>query len=104
MTRLTLLLILAVSAQVHAQSRKLIIAEAPQSATVEGYEQGHCVALRHRIRVCKVLSQEGALFLIEKEGKTLGTWGADTYIGETQDFEVMHGDLDEDRKPELIIA
>jgi len=104
MTRLTLLLILALSAQVHAQSRKLVIADSPKSATVEGYERGHCVALRNRIRVCKVLSQEDALFLIEKDGKTLGAWGANTYLGETEDFEVMHGDLDEDRKPELIIA
>ena len=104
MTRLTLLLILALSAQVHAQSRKLVIAEAPKSATVEGYERGHCVALRNRIRVCKVLSESDALFLIEKDGKTLGTWGANTYLGETDDFKVMHGDLDEDREPELIIA
>ena len=104
MTRLTLLLILALSAQVHAQSGKLIIAQAPKSATVEGYERGHCVALHNRIRVCKVLSESGALFLIEKDGKTLGTWGAETYIGETEDFQVMHADLDEDRKPELIIA
>ena len=103
MTRLTLLLILALSAQVHAQSRKLLIADAPKSATVEGYEKGHCVAL-HRIRVCKVLSESDALFLIEKDGKTLGTWGAETYLGETEDFKVMDGDLDDDRKPELIIA
>jgi len=104
MTRLTLLLILALSAQVHAQSRKLIVAESPKSATVEGYERGHCVALRNRIRVCKVLSEEDALFLIEKDGKTLGTWGANTYLGETDDFKVMYGDLEDDRKPELIIA
>src|SRR6185295_18308884 len=104
MTRLTLLLILALSAPVHAQSRKLVIAESPKPATVEGYERGHCVALRNRIRVCKVLSETDALFLVEKEGKTLGTWGANTYIGETGDFNVMQGDLDGDRKPELIIA
>ncbi len=104
MTRLTLLLILALSAQVHAQSRKLVVAESPKSATVEGYEQGHCVALRNRVRVCKVLSQEDALFLIEKDDKTLGSWGADTYLGETDDFKVVQGDLDEDRKSELIIA
>jgi hypothetical protein len=104
MTRLTLLLILALSAQVHAQSRKLVVAESPRSATVEGYEVGHCVCLRNRIRICKVLSEEGALFVIEKDGKTLGAWGANTYLGETDDFKVMHGDLEDDRKPELIIA
>src|SRR5262245_21470933 len=93
MTRLTLLLILALSAQVHEQSRKLVIAETPKTSTVEGYEKGHCVALRNRLRICKVLSESDALFLIEKEGKTLGAWGANTYLGETQDFEVMQGDL-----------
>jgi hypothetical protein len=104
MTRLTLLLILALCARVHAQSGKLIVADAPKPATVEGYEQGHCVALRNSFRVCKVLSESDALFLIEKEGKTLGTWRANTYVGETQDFKVMRGDLDGDRKPELIVA
>jgi hypothetical protein len=104
MTRLNLLLFLALCAQVHAQSGKLIVAEAPKAATVEGYEQGHCVALRNRFRVCKVLSESDALFLIEKEGKTLGTWRANTYVGETQDFKVMRADLDGDRKPELIVA
>jgi hypothetical protein len=104
MTRFTLLLILALSALVHAQSRKLFISEPPKPATVEGYERGHCILLRNRIRVCKVLSETDALFLVEKEGKILGTWGANTYIGETGDFNVMQGDLDGDRKPELIIA
>ena len=104
MTRLTLLLILALSAQVHAQSRKLVIVGPPQPATVEAYEKGHCVALRNRTRVCKVLSETDALFVVEKDGKTLGTWGANTYLGETGDFDVMQGDLDGDRKPELIIA
>ena len=104
MTRLTLLLILAFSATVHAQSGKLIIADPPKPATIEDYERGHCVALRNRVRVCKVLSETDALFLIQKEGKTLGAWGANTYLGETGDFNVMQGDLDGDRKPELIIA
>ena len=104
MTRLTLLLILALSAQVHAQSRKLIIADSPKPATVEEYERGHCVALRNRVRVCKVLWESDALFVVEKEGKTVGTWRAESYIGETEDFEVMQGDLDGDQKRELIIA
>jgi hypothetical protein len=104
MTRLTLLLILALSAPVRAQSRKLIIADPPQPATVEGYERGHCIALRDRIRVCKVLSESDALFVVEKEGKSIRTWRAETYIGETGDFKVMQGDLDGDKKRELIIA
>ena len=76
MTRLTLPVILALAAPVHAQSQKLVIADPPEPATVEGFEPGHCVALRNRIRICKVLSETDALLLVEKEGKTLGTWRA----------------------------
>ena len=104
MTRLILFLILAVCTQTDALSGKLISANPPEPATVEGYVKGHCVALRNHIRICKVLSESDALFLVEKEGKTLGTWRADTYLGETEDFHVMRGDLDGDRKPELIVA
>jgi hypothetical protein len=104
MTRLTLLLILALFAQAPAQSRKLIIADSPKPATVEGYEGGHCVGLRNRIRICKVLSESDGLFVVEKEGKSIRTWRAETYIGETDDFKVMRGDLDGDRKSELIVA
>lgn len=105
MTRLTLLLILAVAAMVHAQSRKLVIADPPKKTTIEGYDPpGHCVALRNGVRICKVLSESDALFLIEKNGKTLGTRRTDAYIGETEDYRVMQGDLDGDGKRELIIA
>lgn len=104
MIRLTLLLILAVGTQVHAQAGKLMVADPPKPATVEGYEQGHCVALRNRIRICKVLSESDALLVVEKDGKTVGTWPVDASLGETKSFYVMHGDLDGDRKPELIVA
>ena len=72
--------------------------------TVEGYERGYCVALRNRIRICKVLSESDALFVVEKEGKSIRTWRAEAYIGETDDFEVIRGDLNGDRKPNLIAA
>ena len=104
MTRLALLLILALSAQVQAQSGKLLGGGRPRTGTIEGYEPGHCVAFRNRIRVCKVLSESDALFLIEKDGKLLGTWPAISFLGETDDFEVLRGDLDGNGKLELIIA
>ena len=81
-----------------------MVAEPPQAAEVEGYFKAHCVALRERIRICKVLTESDALLLVEKDGKTVGTWRADAYLGETESFHVMRGDLDGDRTPELIIA
>src|SRR5689334_1452869 len=103
MTRLTLLLILAVAAQVYAQSGRLIVADEPEPAKIEGYDKAHCIALQNRIRICKVLS-DNAFFVIQKEGKTIGAWPAYTELGYTEDFDVMRGDLDGDRKPELIVA
>src|SRR5690348_9443115 len=104
MIRLAFVLILALAAQVHAQSGKLIVADSPQPATVEGYEKAYCVALRDRLRICKVLSESDALLIVQSEGKTIGSWPADSELGYTEDFEVIHGDLDGDRKPELIVA
>ena len=49
-----------------------------------------------------MLSASDALFLVEKEGKTLGTWPANAFLGMTQDFKVMHGDPDgEDKQVSL---
>lgn len=104
MIRLIPLLIFALAGGVHAQSGKLILSHSPQPATVEGYEHGHCVTVRTQLRVCKVLSESDALLLVEKDGKTIGTWRADAYLGETESFRVMRGDLDGNRKPELIVA
>jgi hypothetical protein len=104
MIRLTLLLILALYARVHAQSPKLIVAGPPQPTEIEGYFKAHCVALHNRIRICKVLTESDSLLLVEKDGKTVGTWRVDADLGETEHFHVMRGDLDGDRKPELIVA
>jgi hypothetical protein len=99
-----ILLTLIVTAQVYAQHGKLINAGSPQPASVEGYHKGHCVALPNHIRICKLLSDNADVFLVEKQGKTLGTWPSTAYMGETEDFEVLHGDLDGDRQPEIIVA
>ena len=45
-----------------------------------------------------MLSASDALFLVEKEGKTLGTWPANAFLGMTQDFKVMHGEPDDEDK------
>ena len=104
MTRLTLLLIPALAAYVHAQPGRLTIADQPEPAKIEGYEKAHCVALQNRVRICKVLSESAASFIVRKEGKTIGAWPGKTELGYTEDFDVMRGDLDGDRKPELIVA
>ncbi len=104
MSRLTLILIIAVASPVCAQAGKLVKAPAPAPASIEGYVRGHCVALAHRVRVCKLLSEDKDTFLVEKEGQPAGTWVGSTYMAETSDFEVLTGDLDGDRRPELIVA
>ena len=104
MSRISILLTLFIAAQTYAQPGKLIDAGSPQPASIEGYHRGHCVALPNRIRICKLLSDNADVFLVEKEGKTIGPWPSTAYLGETEDFEVLRGDLDGDRQPELIVA
>ena len=41
-----------------------------------------------------MLSDSDDTFLVEKEGKRVGSWAGGSYLGETSDFEVLHGDLD----------
>lgn len=101
---LTLILTLFIAAQTYAQPGRLIDAGSPQPASIEGYHRGHCISLPNRIRICKLLSDNADVFLVEKEGKTIGTWPGTAFLGETEDFEVLRGDLDGDRQPELIVA
>lgn len=104
MLRIGILLTLIVTAQAYAQPGRLVKVGAPQPAEIGGYHKGHCVALRNRIRICKLVSDNADVFLVEKEGKALGTWHSQAFLGATEEFEVLQGDLDGDRKPELIVA
>lgn len=97
-------LLAAVVIDVYPQSRKLIKAPAPQPAAIAGYVKGHCVSLPAAIRICKLLSDSEDIVLVEKSGKRLGSWPASAYLGETSDFEVLRGDLDGDRRLELIVS
>ncbi len=99
-----LVLIIALSSVSYAQANNLTKLEAPVTATIEGYDKGHCVAVPKNIRICKLLSDEKDTFLVQKDGKNVGTWPGDASLGETSDFEVLTGDLDNDRRPELIVA
>ena len=51
-----------------------------------------------------MLSENEDPLLVEKEGKRVGSWVGGTYLGETSDFEVLQGDLDGDKRSELIVA
>jgi hypothetical protein len=51
-----------------------------------------------------MLSDDKDTFLVERDGKPVGTWPGSSYLGETYDFQVLRGDLDGDRRPELIVA
>lgn len=104
MSRLSILLTLIVVAQAHAQPGKLVKAGSPQPASIEGYHKGHCIAQPNHIRICKLLSDNADVFLVEKDGKILGTWPSAAFMGETEGFEVLRGDLDGDRKQELVVA
>jgi hypothetical protein len=104
MQRLLLLLILVLASSVFAQSARLIKHGAPVVTTVEGYDKGHCIGLPKNIRICKLLSDDKDTFLVQKDGKSIGTWPGNAELGETSDFEVLTGDLDNDDRPELIVA
>src|ERR1044072_7107363 len=104
MHRLLILLIVVLAATVYAQPSKLTKFPAPVAASVEGYEKGHCIALPKNVRICKLLADDKDTFLVQRDGKKVGTWPGNTFLAETSDFEVLTGDLDRYRKPELIVA
>ena len=101
---LFLLLIATFACEAQAQPRRLIKAPSPQPASIAGYDRGHCVALPNHVRICKMLSESDDTFLVEKNGKRVGSWAGGAYLGETEDFEVLLGDLDGDNRRELIVA
>ena len=104
MRRLFIPLIVLLAGGAHAQPSRLIKAGAPVAASVAGYDRGHCVALQNKIRICKLLSENKDAFLVERDGQVVGTWPGTTFLAETSDFEVLTGDLNNDRKSELIVA
>ena len=104
MRRLSTPLIVVLAAIAHAQPSKLTKFPAPVAASVEGYEKGHCIELPKKVRICKLLADDKDTFLVQRDGKKMGTWPGNTFLAETSDFEVLTGDLDRDRKPELIVA
>lgn len=93
-------------ATVHSASRPTALkkAPAPEQEVLDGYNRGHCVSLPQRVRVCKQLSDERDVLVVEKSGKQVGTWPVRTDMGETSDFEVLSTDFNHDGRAELIVA
>src|ERR1041384_1788149 len=104
MTRVLFVLFIVLSSSSYAQTSKLTKSPGPVPATVPGYDKGHCIALPENIRICKLLSDDKDTFLFEKDGQRIGTWPGNAFLAQTSDFEVLTGDLDNDRKPELIVT
>ena len=104
MPRVLLVLIVVLTSNSYVQSSKLKKFPAPVVASIEGYEKGHCIALPKKVRICKLLADDKDTFLVQRDGKNVGTWAGNAFLAETSDFEVLTGDLDNDRKPELIVA
>jgi len=99
-----LAVLLILSQQSYAQSSTLMKAGPPTPATIAGYDKAHCVSLPTGVRVCKGLSESQDALVLEKDGTRVGTWPGIASLGETSDFEVIQGDLDNDGKSELIVA
>lgn len=97
-------LILLVGSDLYSQTARVTKLQSPQPVAIAGYVRGHCVSVDRHTRLCKMLSEDKDTFLLEREGKPVGTWPGNSYLGETSDFEVLRGDLDGDRRPELIVA
>ena len=96
-----ILVLLNLSQHSYAQFTK---AKPPAQANVPGYFKAHCVALSQGVRICKGLSESDNAFLLEKDGNPIVTWPGTAQLGETSDFEVLQGDLDNDGQRELIVA
>lgn len=101
---ITTISLLAAVMAAYSQAQPLRKVGAPQPAQVSGYDRGHCVSVRPQLRICKLLSDDKDAFLAERDGKPFGSWPGNSYLGETEDFEVLQGDLDGDRRAELVIA
>ena len=97
-------LLMIFAQQSHAQSSRLSKASSPTPANIPGYFKAHCVSLPQGIRICKGLSDSENPFVLEKDGTRMGSWPGIAQLGETSDFEVLQGDLDDDGQPELIVA
>ena len=90
--------------QTFAQSSKLSQPGQPILTKLDGYERAHCISVHEGIRICKGLSDSLDTFVLEKDGTRVLTWPGIASLGETADFLVLEGDLDNDRHRELIVA
>lgn len=77
----------------------------PQQVEREGCSTAHCLPVDAERAVCKCESADGGRLFVERPGGTLLVgWPGSGFMGDTDRFEALLGDLDDDGREELIVA
>ena len=79
---------------------------APLQAPVEGCHAAACTS-QAEVKICKCVPEEGEKrpgIVIEGPGKRHLEWDVRSFLGEVSDFVVQTADLDNDGRPELLVA
>ena len=87
-----------------SQSKGLVLARRPQLTTLPAFREAHCTVTSRQIRICKAISDDASLLIIQRHGKQIASWPASSFIADTADFQVLEADLDRDGRSELIVA
>jgi hypothetical protein len=83
----------------------LTVADTPRAASVPGCVRAHCIALPDGRRVCACTGDTTVVVRVEQGAGTVHEWPADYGLsGSAESLRAMHGDLDADGTPELIVA
>ncbi len=71
------------------------------------FDKTACVAFDSTAKICQRLTDDdngGAKFFVQRSGETVGKWKSAVFLGDTTDYKVFSGDLDNDGRIELIVA
>jgi hypothetical protein len=83
----------------------LTVADTPRAASLPGCVRAHCIAMLDGRRVCACTGDTTIVVRVEAGGRTVHEWPADYSLsGSAESLRAMHGDLDADGKPELIVS
>lgn len=83
----------------------LTVADTSRAASLPGCVRAHCVALPDGRRVCSCTGDTTVVTRVMAEGRTAHEWPADYGLASSpESLRAMHGDLDADGKPELIVS
>lgn len=82
----------------------LTVAGEPDSTAVPGCVRAYCVTLPGGRRVCSCTRDTTIVVRVDEGGRTVHEWPADySMAGGFESLRAMHGDLDGDGRPELIV-